>query len=471
MRSVASAAVASSVLVASSFAQNPVPQIVGPVHPDAVAPGGGDFTLSVYGANFVPGSVVNWNYQPRTTIYISAHEIQAQILASDVKTNTAGFISVTNPPPGGGESSASWAQVEVHDPISTISVRAPKEYFIATPTPADFTHSGRLSLLGEYGSALILDKNLGNGTFRFSSQAGKFYDPYAQFAYGDFNGDGNIDAVFVQGSYFIPNDHMEVWLGDGTGKFSAGPQVTAFGTFGLVAVGDFNQDGKLDLFTGGERTEAMFLGNGDGTFQHVANYPLVSLPTEMVAGDFNNDGKLDAVFLQIVGGEPPSLMISFVAGNGDGTFQNPKQIYTSSTVGCAGTTGFQGVLQVSDFNNDGNLDIAFCNFLGQIGVMLGNGDGTFQAPIFTNTNAANLFSYAIGDINSDGKQDLIICNFYDSTTQAVIYLGNGNGTFQQSQSINALGGNLGITVGDLNSDGLLDYVFVDDLGAEVYIQQ
>jgi hypothetical protein len=99
---VALAAVTSSLLVASAFAQNPVPQIVGPVHPDAVAPGGGDFTLSVYGANFVPGAVVNWNYQPRTTTYVSGHELQAQILSADIAKNTAGYITVTNPAPGGG---------------------------------------------------------------------------------------------------------------------------------------------------------------------------------------------------------------------------------------------------------------------------------------------------------------------------------------------------------------------------------
>lgn len=76
-------------LPAALARNNPVPQIVGPVHPDAVAPGSGALTLSVYGANFVPGSVVNWNYQPRVTTYVSAHEIQAQILATDIQTNTA----------------------------------------------------------------------------------------------------------------------------------------------------------------------------------------------------------------------------------------------------------------------------------------------------------------------------------------------------------------------------------------------
>ena len=60
-----------TLLGAVVFAQNPVPQIVGPVKPMAVAPGGGAFTLSVYGANFVSGAVVNWNRQPRSTTLIS----------------------------------------------------------------------------------------------------------------------------------------------------------------------------------------------------------------------------------------------------------------------------------------------------------------------------------------------------------------------------------------------------------------
>src|SRR5260370_17638511 len=63
---------------------NPIPQIVGPTRPSAVLPGGPDFTLHVYGANFMPNAIVNWNGQPRTTTYVSGHELDAQILASDI---------------------------------------------------------------------------------------------------------------------------------------------------------------------------------------------------------------------------------------------------------------------------------------------------------------------------------------------------------------------------------------------------
>src|SRR5579859_6567249 len=72
-----------SLFPALAAAQNPVPQIVGPVKPMAVAPGSPAFTLNVYGANFVSGAVVNWNYQPRVTTFVSARELQAQVLSTD----------------------------------------------------------------------------------------------------------------------------------------------------------------------------------------------------------------------------------------------------------------------------------------------------------------------------------------------------------------------------------------------------
>jgi hypothetical protein len=110
-------------LGSAAYAANPVPTVTGPVHPQAVAPGSGDFTLTVYGANFASGAVVNWNGSPRSTTFVSVRELQAKILASDVAKPTAGYITVTNPAPGGGNSSSSYALVEVHIPTKTINSR------------------------------------------------------------------------------------------------------------------------------------------------------------------------------------------------------------------------------------------------------------------------------------------------------------------------------------------------------------
>lgn len=464
-----------SLFAVGNAQNNPVPQIVGPVHPDAVAPGGGDFTLSVYGANFVPGAVVDWNYSPRTTTFVSAHEIQAEILASDIAHNTAGYVTVVNPAPGGGSSSASWAQVEVHDPIFAVTMGSPVSYAIAYPLAADFTNDGTLDLIGEYGYGLILDKGNDKGAFTYWSTAGYQYLPGSEFSYGDFTGDGNIDVVLVQGqaTQKFPTQ-MNVMLGDGAGNFSAGPITTSPFGLGLTVVGDFNQDGKLDLVTVGKDAAAVFLGNGDGTFDHSTNYPYALLTYQMLAGDFNGDGKLDLVILE----EPlrphnneGGVALWYLQGNGDGTFQPPHEI-TSVLSGATCVGGdFRGALQLSDLNGDGNLDAAFC-IGGEVGALLGNGDGTFQAPIFTRVSSSYGFGFAIGDMNSDGIPDLVVSNFpVANDSQMVIYLGSGDGTFEQSQTMKSYGASDGVTVGDFNSDGLLDCIFVTGIGAEVYIQQ
>jgi hypothetical protein len=178
---VALAALVAGLLVAGALAQNPVPQIVGPPHPIAVAPGGGDFTLNVYGANFVPGAVVNWNRQARSTTYISARELQAQILASDIVAATAGYITVTNPPPGGGNSSSSWSLVEVHTPTATImpgyeTQNRENNSSVYALLVADFNNDGIPDLATGTG---IINVSLGDGDggFRWASNATYIYLP------------------------------------------------------------------------------------------------------------------------------------------------------------------------------------------------------------------------------------------------------------------------------------------------------
>jgi hypothetical protein len=485
LKSLASSALAISLLAVCAFAQNnPVPQIVGPVHPDAVPPGGGDFTLSVYGANFVPGAVVNWNYQPRSTTYISGHELQAQILSRDIAKNTAGYISVTNPAPGGGSSSASWAQVEVHDPISTFNVE-PWLYYQFAPqlsSAADFTHDGVLDLLGQY-FGLALDLGLGGGTFRPESYVDRSYYTPFQFAYGDFNGDGNLDVVdasFLNLEHGGLITHMNVELGDGTGNFtSATPIVSQWDDLAYVQVADFNQDGNLDLVTSGG-TLSVYLGNGDATFRHTAHYPYPSEGLGLQAvGDFNGDGKLDIIlespFMSIGQGDDIGITLYFLEGKGDGTFKTPVKIasFPNARV-CAGGL-YGGAVQLSDFNGDGMLDLAFCN-QAQVGVMLGNGDGTFQPPTFytADPTGQGLFTFALGDINSDGKPDLIVSQYHTGyTSPSVVFLGNGDGTFQAQQTLSSgsAAGEGAVVVGDFNSDGLLDVIFVNELGMFVSLQQ
>jgi predicted phosphodiesterase len=416
---------------------------------------------------------VNWNYHPRTTTYISAHELQAQILSADIATNTAGYITVTNPAPGGGSSSASWAQVEVHDPISTI-ILDPQVYYDFGGwqlQAADFNHDAVLDLVDGYE----LDRGEGNGAFKFWSIVDwDFLSPY-QFAYGDFHNDGNLDVVtpsaFGSTEGFDPT-RMDVMLGNAEGTFTSGtPIFSKAQNFSYVLAGDFNQDGNLDLITKGDYELTTYLGNGDGSFRLGVQYPYPrdAFEQEMLSGDFNGDGKLDLILLKANAPEI-NMTLWLLKGNGDGTFGRPQQIaIVRNTATCDGAPA----VQVSDFDGDGKLDLAFCDS-SQIGVMLGNGDGTFQPPTFytADSTGSRQFAFAIGDINSDGKQDLLVSEYANSTNpQLAILLGNGDGTFQPPQMSSAIESELGIVVGDFNSDGLPDFIFQSDKGMNVFLQQ
>jgi FG-GAP-like repeat len=448
---------------------------MGSVKPTAVAPGSGAFTLSVYGANFVSGATVNWNYQPRSTTFVSAHELQAQILAADVAKPTAGMITVTNPSPGGGRSSASYAQVEAHVPTSTIDPGPPLTvnaiqfpFGGGPPVLADLTGDNNLDLV--YGSIVTLGR--GDGTFKFDQILPNYRPPFG-VTYGDFNGDGKLDIAYVAGDSgnISRGLQLNVMLGDGTGKFTLGSKIQSYAGFGWILAGDFNGDGKLDLVAMRGQTLTVYFGNGDGTFAIGPQYVLFPgdhQGSQLVAGDFNNDGKLDIVGVDTTGA------VFMALGNGDGTFRRPAIAVTGDGWGCAGTEG-QTVI-VDDFNGDGNLDLVACNQSSayDFEILLGNGDGTFQAPIVYPFTPQDGYDIISGDFNSDGKVDLIL-SLYGFTNAFGIFLGNGDGTFQPEQIISlgkiSYSGEYGMAVGDFNSDGLLDFLLLDAGGIPVVFVQ
>jgi len=234
-------------------------------------------------------------------------------------------------------------------------------------------------------------------------------------AVADFNGDGKADLAV---SDYSGVSGVSILLGDGAGNFRVASTLSGFYS---AYVGDFNGDGIPDLacpnfITGPNVTLTILLGKGDGTFQTVASIPSPHNSNNIAVGDFNGDGKADLAIADLDTG------VDILLGNGDGTFQPPVS-YASGAPGSPGAN----FIVVADFNGDGRADIATSNLGRSIGILLGNGDGTFQA-LATISVPREFFSLAAGDFNRDGKTDVV-------TSNADVLLGRGDGTFQGSRQL------------------------------------
>ena len=325
-------------------------------------------------------------------------------------------------------------------------------------------------------------------------------------AFLDYDNDGDQDIYLVNGSSRraetvgrLPHDYLLRNNMDGT--FSDVTEEAHLGDTSWSSgctVGDYNNDGYLDLYVTNYGPNKLYRNNGDGTFSEVGKASGVAGPQwsppkwSMGAafGDYDNDGYLDLYVCNFTRFEyredrpaprpsspcklkgvpiacPPILYEGeqdlLFRNNGDGTFSDVSQ-----RAGLARQDPGRGFAAVfSDFDNDRDLDIYVANDDGPNFYYVNNGDGTFIDTSLTSGTAYNedgssqgSMGLTVGDANNDGLMDIVVTNFINDYN--TFYLNEGSNTFRDRAT--ALGLRIvgypysgwGTKFFDFDNDGWLD---------------
>jgi len=433
--------------VSLNVVENPVP-FIDTVSPLSSTPGSGGFSLTVYGGGFISGfSQIYWTplSPPSSSVELSGitcTAAQCSAFAPSGLTQGTAVITVVN----------------TGRPVSNVFF-----FTIIGSAPAVNSSAAKNSPI-----------TVGNGP--------------SSVAVADFNGDGVPDLAVTNRS----DNTVFILLGNGDGTFT--PQTHSPFATGLtpvsVAVGDFNNDGNLDLAVinacgtdltcASEGTVSILLGDGHGNFAALSTSPSTGYtPTFVAVGDLDGDGNLDLAVVNGCGGTDPTDCakgptdgtVSVLLGDGTGAFT----LKTSP-----GTDPNPSWVAVGDFKNDGTLDLAVTNAGTAtsrgttLTVMLGNGDGAFSTTSITSRGISPA-AVAVGDFNNDGKLDLAVANACGTDTtcsspgKVAILEGDGSGGFTLLSNTPAGTGPSALAVADLNGDGNLDVAVADGTGSKVSI--
>jgi hypothetical protein len=252
--------------------------------------------------------------------------------------------------------------------------------------------------------------NDGQGNFTDSGQTLNTVST-GDVAFGDLDGDGDLDAYLANGHQRGGNIPDRVWMNDGTGKFTDSGQRLGRSNGRSVELGDIDGDGDLDAVVGNGTTlgsiakqpNVIWLNDGKGVFtagQEIGN----AATTSVELGDVDNDGDLDAFFSNLGDGNQLWLNTRPIAGdaNRDGVFNSSDLVVVFKAGEYEDGIAGNSTWEEGDWSGDGEFDTA--------DLVLAFTDGRYsQAAVSSMLNAeSHVDSYVIKRRSRNGIEDLTL---------------------------------------------------------------
>jgi uncharacterized protein YdgA (DUF945 family) len=339
----------------------------------------------------------------------------------------------------------------------------------------------------------------------------------SRIKFGDFNGDGKTDIYYIAGSGDYDDSHIDnIHLSHGDGTYTSIKGIKTWisdnshkatvNTLSRIKFGDFNGDGKTDIYyiagwTGNDDShiDKIHLSHGDGTYTTIkgiktwisdnSHEATMNSISRIKFGDFNGDGKTDIYYIAGWTGNDDSHIDKIHLSHGDGTYTTIKGIKTwISDNGYEAAMNSISRIKFGDFNGDGKTDIYY--IAGWTGnddshidkIHLSHGDGTYttiegiKTWISDNGYEAAMNSISrikFGDFNGDGKTDIYYIAGWtgnDDSHIDKIHLSHGDGTYTSIKGIKtwisdngyeaAMNSISRIKFGDFNGDGKTDIYYI-----------
>lgn len=284
--------------------------------------------------------------------------------------------------------------------------------------------------------------------------------------FADLDGDGDMDLVATgSGNMSDGTAHgarTTLYFNDGSGNFT---EVTDHGITNIriskIGLADIDADNDLDLLISGSTSgpiplTELYTNNGDGNFTKVTGTPFESIENGYFNfGDIDGDNDLDIVFS---GGHSGIEDVVKYLNDGNGNFSLDTSM---------GVTGISGVLDLSDYDNDDDLDLLVCgeDSSGNTStrLYLNNGSGDYTLVADSGLNNFEFGDIASGDTDGDGDLDLVLSGSDASGNfNAQFFSNDGDGSFtwEADAPIASLGADGETSMHDFDNDGDLDIFLI-----------